>query len=204
MSTRISNEARRAASTEALLNTARALFVAQGYKHTSMSHIAKAAGLTKGAIYFYFKDKAELLQTLLDDADANTFAPIISTVGSMDASAQERLARFVNDVARLGVNYREHLLLLVLMAVEFSGSDTEAEAKIKRSYDRLTGLLREVIEQGQTRGELDPQLDADSVAVTLLAMVDGLLLHWHRLNESIDGRELAATAREFILRALKP
>jgi len=200
---RITNEARRAASIEAVLHAARTLFVEQGYQHTSMAHIAKAAGLTKGAIYFYFNDKADLLLTLLDDADANTFAPIIATVDAMDGTVQEKVVCFANDVAQLGVDHREHLLLLVLMAVEFSGSGTAAEARIKSSYDNLSTMLCAVIEQGQRKGEVDTELDAVNVAVTLLAMVDGLLLHWHRLNELIDGRELALTAREFILRALK-
>ena len=204
MTARIPNEARRAASTESVLNAARKLFVEQGYKHTSMAHIASAAGLTKGAIYFYFKDKADLLSKLLDDAQSNTFAPIIQSIVQSDTSAEAKIITFVNDVARLGLDRREQLLLLVLMAVEFSGSGEKAEAKIKAFYDDLTKTLTRVINAGQKSGELDPELNPDTVAITLLAMVDGLLLHWHRLYMTIDGRELAATARQFIVRALHP
>ena len=56
----------RAASIEALLGEALALFITQGYHATTVEEIAQAAGLTKGAVYFYFKSKANVLKALLD------------------------------------------------------------------------------------------------------------------------------------------
>ena len=56
----------RAASIEALLGEALTLFITQGYHATTVEEIAQAAGLTKGAVYFYFKSKANVLKALLD------------------------------------------------------------------------------------------------------------------------------------------
>src|SRR5687768_15678053 len=50
-------KAQREASVEGLLMAARALFVSQGYRHTTVDEIALAAHLTKGAVYFYFRNK---------------------------------------------------------------------------------------------------------------------------------------------------
>ena len=46
------------------------LFVSKGYENATIDTIAAEAGLTKGAVYFYFKGKAALLHALLDDAEA--------------------------------------------------------------------------------------------------------------------------------------
>ena len=128
---RISNEARRAASQQAVLAAAGHLFVAQGYEHTSMTQIAKAAGLTKGAIYFYYKDKADLLRMALENANAQTFLPVAQQIRQSDRTPTTRLVQFSNAVARLGVDRREELLLPVLMGAEFAGSGAAAGRLIR-------------------------------------------------------------------------
>jgi AcrR family transcriptional regulator len=199
---RIPNEERRAASTEAVLNAARRLFVTHGYEYSSMSQIARAAGLTKGAIYFYFKDKAQLLDRLLDESERNAFNPIIDAVTESTASATDQLVLFVNAVAQLGVDHRDQLLLPVLMAVEFSASDNDAATRLQAIYTRWTAMLETLIVEGQSNQEFDPSLDAAHSAITLVALVDGLLLQWHRLHDTLDGPQLASTARQIVLNAL--
>ncbi len=50
---------------EQLLESARELFVRKGYRGTSTEDIARNAGLTKGALYFHFKNKEEILLALV-------------------------------------------------------------------------------------------------------------------------------------------
>ncbi|HIG61557.1 MAG TPA: TetR/AcrR family transcriptional regulator [Gammaproteobacteria bacterium] len=199
---RVPNEERRTASTQAVMTAARTLFVTHGYEYTSMAQIAKAAGLTKGTIYFYFKDKAELLFRLLTEAEAASFGPISQAIHSSQASAKERLILFINAVARLGIDHREQLLLPVLMAVEFSSSSLPAAAMVRAIYTRWTSMLEQLITDGQATGEFKESLDPANTAITLVALVDGLLLQWHRLHDDLDGPHLATTAREFVLSAV--
>ena len=49
---------------EALLDTARELFLTSGFVAVSMQQIAEAAGMTKGAPYYHFKNKEELFLTV--------------------------------------------------------------------------------------------------------------------------------------------
>ena len=65
---RRSNEERREQSVQHVLAAALQLFVSQGYENATIDAIAAKAGLTKGAVYFYFKGKVALLHALLDDA----------------------------------------------------------------------------------------------------------------------------------------
>ena len=62
--------AQRQASIGRLLDAAQSLFVSQGYRQTNLDQIASAAGLTKGAVYFYFRSKETVLLELLKRVQA--------------------------------------------------------------------------------------------------------------------------------------
>ena len=51
---------------EIILDAAETTFLAQGVSRTTLAHIAQAAGVTRGAIYWHFEDKAALFDALLE------------------------------------------------------------------------------------------------------------------------------------------
>jgi Bacterial regulatory proteins, tetR family len=71
-----------------------ALFVAKGYHATSLDEIARAAGLTKGSIYFYFNSKQRLLLGLLEDAREAVVSPLLDHVHKIEGSATDKIAGF--------------------------------------------------------------------------------------------------------------
>ena len=79
----------RAASIEALLTKALTLFITQGYHATTVEEIAQAADLTKGAVYFYFKSKANVLKTLLDRTEEFTVEPTLAAMEAACGSADD-------------------------------------------------------------------------------------------------------------------
>ena len=54
------------ATRHSLLDSAELLFQAQGVSRTSLQDIAQAAGATRGAIYWHFKDKADLFNAMME------------------------------------------------------------------------------------------------------------------------------------------
>ncbi|MCZ0872722.1 TetR/AcrR family transcriptional regulator [Peribacillus sp. AS_2] len=61
------NDRIRQASKEKILAAAMELFIKQGYYATSISDIAKQAGISKGLLYNYYKGKEELLSEMVED-----------------------------------------------------------------------------------------------------------------------------------------
>lgn len=61
-----SNRERTASTRRALLEAARALFVARGYADTSTPEVAASAGITRGALYHHFADKQDLFRHVLE------------------------------------------------------------------------------------------------------------------------------------------
>jgi AcrR family transcriptional regulator len=201
-SNRRSNEERREQSTEQVLASALTLFVTRGYRATSIDDIARAAGLTKGAVYFYFKGKAALLLELLSQS-ATLYDGIFTRMQGSGVSAPEQLEMFVEWAAGVGVKNNELLLLPILMSLEFNGQDETVEAAINQLYDRYHEEMERVVRLGQDTGEFDPALAPREEAAVLVAFTDGMLLEWIRRSRRLDGNRLVQSAKALIAGGLR-
>ena len=101
---RRSNQERRERSTEQVLAAALGLFVTRGYGATSIDDIARQAGLTKGAVYFYFKGKSALLLDLLAQSTA-LYTGIFEQMRESEVAAGSQLEMFVEWAAGVGVQH---------------------------------------------------------------------------------------------------
>jgi len=80
-----------------ILNVALDLFHARGYARTTLEQIARGAGVTRGAIYWHFKDKVDLFLGLKEDVERST-----------ETRLEDLLLRTVNELSDM----RDNLLRL--------------------------------------------------------------------------------------------
>lgn len=193
-------KAQREASVEGLLMAARALFVSQGYRHTTVDAIAEAAHLTKGAVYFYFRNKEALLSALLDRVETIVLGGMNERIAGEGAAA--RLAAFMHDQARLGVESPEDVLLLILMSLEFAGTGGPVEARIRAIYERLYKAIEAIIALGKRRGEFRHDVRTREQAAIIMALHDGTFLEWYRRRQALGGPELVRALRTTMLAGL--
>lgn len=196
---RISNQERRETSTASMLEAARALFVSKGYAQTSIDEIARSAGLSKGAVYFYFDNKTAILLGLLQESEQKLFDPIFEKIKTSDANAEAKLVLFINWIAGYGAEHKDLLLLPVLMSLEFYDRDDEVEQRVTQMYRRIENELITIIKEGQKQKEFVSDLPASALAKVVIGLIDGLLLQWYRRSDEIDGPMLARAARRTIL-----
>lgn len=185
----------REASVENLLAAALRLFVSQGYRHTSVEQIAEEAGLTKGAVYFYFKNKENLLLTLLDRVEEIVVDRMVQRVSAAQPGATDKLIAFIHGQAALGVEAWESVLLLILMSLEFGGQDDPIEARTKAIYDRMYRTVEDILALGRKRGEFSQDLGIKEQAAIVVAGHDGTFLEWYRRGKEFDGEELVRALR---------
>jgi AcrR family transcriptional regulator len=201
-SKRVSNQQRRETSTASMLSAARDLFVSKGYAQTSIDEIAQTAGLSKGAVYFYFDNKTALLLELLQQSEQQLFDPIYKKIESSEGTSTDKIVLFINWIAGFGAEHKELLLLPVLMSLEFHGSNDPVENRVREMYLKLEEEIAAIIREGQLKKEFTTNMPAKVLAEVVVGLVDGLLLQWYRWSEVLDGPALARGARSTILNGI--
>jgi AcrR family transcriptional regulator len=196
-------KAQRAASTEKLLTAALRLFVSQGYRHTTVDEIADAGGLTKGAVYFYFRSKDNVLMSLLDRVEAVVVEPMTARVAEAGPSAREKFVAFIHGQAQLGVDRADEVLLLVLMSLEFAGRGGAIETRLRAVYERMYDTVEDIIALGRKRGEFRSDLRLREQAAIIMGAHDGTFLEWYRRRSAFNGRGLTRALRVTLLQGLE-
>lgn len=188
------------ASIEKIESAALKLFSAKGYSNTSLEEVAKIAGFTKGAVYYYFKTKEILLLHILDRIQKRSIGNTAEVILAMDGNAVDKLIAFVQLQAQWAENYPDDLAILVLTSIESFTTDSKVRMAIVGYYALMEKLLKKVITDGKKKGELSPSLEVDSAVLANIARHDGNMLLWHRSGRDPKvGRVLTAAARDAVI-----
>ena len=201
-SNRRSNQERREQSTEQVLSSALGLFVSQGYSSTSIEDIARKAGLTKGAVYFYFKGKSALLLELIAQS-AGLYGQVFTRMRASGALAAEQLELFKDWAAEVGAQNNALLLLPILTYTEIGIREVGVEKALNDLYDRYHEEIERVICLGQSNGEFSAELFPREQAAILVALTDGMLLEWFRRRKHLSGGQLIQSVKTLIIGGLQ-
>ena len=141
-------------------------FARYGYQGTSIDRIASAAGVTKGALYYHFRDKEELLFAAVQDRITEFEQRIVGTVSPTTdpAGALAEIARICVHIATKN-NLRRFILTLMVEALDTNPRLSEAFRGILRRFrSYLAGIVRVGQEQGVFRDDIDAALAAQLFA----------------------------------------
>jgi AcrR family transcriptional regulator len=154
---------------ERILTSAARLFAELGFENTSMPEIAKASGITAGAIYKHFESKGELLLEVVKRAIQSIPLFLQGSEGARDASALPRLAALYTE---------PELKLVRQLSVEVHSAatkDPKVERLLSRSDELSIQRIGEIVAEGQRTGLFDPSLDADFTARLFSVFIMGLI-----------------------------
>jgi|TARA_R110002124_G_scaffold287313_2_gene472600 AcrR family transcriptional regulator len=189
-------------SFENLMVCACKLFIANGYKATTLENIAAGAKLTKGAVYFHFGTKEALLHSLLDRTKERIVDLIIEALGTDCDSVKAALVHFMHVHAGLGLTNRDEMLLLITMSMEFAGQKNKISKHIREIYQLLYTHLEATIAAGQKNGEIKLIVPTRELASIVIALHDGIFIEWSRQEMKLSGDDLIRAARSLIVNGL--
>lgn len=176
--------------------------MSQGYGATSLNEIAEAAGLTKGAVFFYFSSKEKLMLSLLDVVEANIADTLLERLARTEGDALEKVAAFFKHTSQAGVERPDELLCLIKISIEFQGRGDAIDKRTTAVYGRIYSTLVAILEEGRKRGEIDSSFPPAELASTMISTHDGMMLEWHRRAGVIDGRRLVRTVWTTFVRGI--
>jgi len=175
---------------DAILDAAQRLFVAHGYDRTTLREIARAVGLSTGAIYIYFQTKAEILDAVCrvewtaeqEAIRGSLAAHAVNGRGArIEGALLTGLARHA-DLPDEEVRQRERArVLMIYEATREPAFAASVEALLAESRTFALTILREEQASGFVRADVD----LDALVEILIALSFGL-----EVNELLGGRRL--------------
>ena len=154
---------------EQILAAAEKLYARQGYDSVTVDQIAREAGLTKGAVYYFFRNKAEVFCLVVDQGLAyieEQCRAILETPGSSRDIAQAVITFFTN------IAYDNASLFLILFGSR--SADSGVQAMFDERSRRLMDCICRMTEMGM-RYELLQPLDPQILARMFVGIIYGLL-----------------------------
>lgn len=165
-----------AARTRALiLKTAEKFFYQHGVVQTSLQEIAVGAGVTRGAIYWHFRDKADLLWSIAD----NVFLPYEDMMDRIVASeTEDPLELLFNDMveslnAITNNASRRRVFTILTQRCEYIEEMAKLNRRNSAMRDRLQSRLVALFEKVVARGNLAPAWTARTAAMALQTFMIG-------------------------------
>jgi AcrR family transcriptional regulator len=185
-----------------ILAAALDLFVSRGFEGTTVDAIAEAAGVTKGAIYFHFATKDDVLLALLDQVESNFVDPMDRRVRRAGPSGREKFVAFAHQQSELGIGRTKLAILAIKTSSDAADGDERFGARIRQIYRRLYDIVEDIIELGKARGEFRTDVSTRQLASFVIATHDGTFLEWQRRGLELRPPEIIHAFRTLVLAAL--
>jgi AcrR family transcriptional regulator len=192
-------KARSAARRDAILAAALDEFSARGFEATRLDDVAKRAGVAKGTIYLYFRDKETLFQELIRDM----LTPIVGSIEAMGAAdlPMAVLAERIVDLFVREVYETRRKDVIRLMISEGRRFPNLAEFYYREVLSRIIAAVRALLARAAARGEVPrglvdfPQIIA---APGLVAII------WSGLFERFEPLDVRAMMKAHVDMLLAP
>ncbi|MFN3599069.1 MAG: TetR/AcrR family transcriptional regulator [Aquificaceae bacterium] len=132
-----------------IIQSAKELFAKKGYNHTSVEDIVKHAGFSKGAFYFYFKGKDQLMEELINQMAQRT-KDIMKKWLEKDLSAEETIRGHIKEF--LKECYQDRHIAYVFFFELLCNKEEFRRLHQKHMVDILS-LLGRMVRKGYERQE---------------------------------------------------
>lgn len=183
---------------EGIVSEAERLFAQHGYKGVAMSQLAEACGITKPALYYYFRDKQELyVEVLMQQLARHHRAFTLLLTGQTVAAGLEGLS----DYLRAASTYD-----LSQMQTDMRSELNEAQrARVSQAFLRdFFGPVKELFVRGIASGELWPDVDPEIATWMYLNIMSAICNPNNPIPFSTaDGRAVNAVVIETLLNGVR-
>ncbi|OYY95864.1 MAG: hypothetical protein B7Y41_00840 [Hydrogenophilales bacterium 28-61-23] len=188
-----------------LLDTAEIVFREKGVTRTSLSDIASAAGVTRGAIYWHFENKADLFLAMCDRATL----PLEAMFGRVaDPDLTDPLSRLregcVEVLCQAEQDQRCRRVFEILnFKCEFVDDLAPTMLRRKECRQGAKAIIEQNLKLAIECGQIAPATDIRRAAIGLFSYVDGLIVNWSMEPDSYSLAQQAGALIDIYLDGLR-
>ncbi|CAN5863166.1 TetR family transcriptional regulator [soil metagenome] len=180
-----------------ILDTAELVFEKRGVSRTSLHEIAQAAGVTRGAIYWHFQDKADLFNAMMERVTLPMEEAVKRGDDPLLANPLDQIRRSFLEVLQKTASDPQ-----VQRVFEIATHKVEYVDELQGVRDRHLSVRNECLAAVEAtlrlatrRGLLGRRVPARTAAIGLHALIDGLLQNWMLDPSAFD---LVRTGRQLL------
>lgn len=171
----------------AILAAAEELFLQKGVAHTSLEQIARYAGVTRGAVYWHFQNKADLFHAMLNQVRLPPEQLAQRLITDNDADPLLPLREIcVESVRSLAQDQKRRIFTILLHRCEMTEELRPAQERHHALIAQFIALCERQFEQAARRGLLQASVQPRPAAQALHALVVGLFTDSTRDPNSFD------------------
>jgi len=169
-----------AATRDSILDAAEILFAKQGVSRTTLQHIASAAGVTRGAIYWHFLDKGALFNAMMDRGKF----PIEEAMQVLEQREMTDPLQCLRDemmtVLRIVAEDEKarRVFEIATLKTEFVDEVDSVRARRRESIGMWQEKMEGHLKRAKEKGMLRPDLGTRESAMGCWIMIDGLIRNW--------------------------
>ena len=170
---------------EKILDAAMEVFGHQGYAKASMDQIAACAGVSKGALYYFFRNKSDLYWSMIQDG-VDYLHTILDAALEQPATPERYLYDIISAYVNLALDHPAYVDTLAGLITE--GGDPAFTAKARAVFSKMVDKVAEILQEGVAMGAVRVH-DLPFTAVSFLSMALGAYLAQRRLGLLRQDRE---------------
>ena len=180
----------------ALLDAAERVFMEKGVSQTTLTDIAKAAGVTRGAIYWHFADKAALFFEMQQRGclPFEFFESLRPPHEPADPMTELRSTALVALEYLASNEQSQRVCTILLLRCEYVGEMAEVGRRMREAEDRMSVSALTAFRLAESRGELSEDWTPEAATRAYSCTMTGLITDWLRSECSFDmhdsGRKL--------------
>ncbi len=172
----------------------------KGYYNFTIRDIANEAGLSTGLVHYYFKDKDELLLTLLKEMNSNLRNFLTKELEHKDDPA-DKLLTFIDQAFSLVEREKDYFYVIIdfWTQVNHNPRISKANARLYQSYrDECAAMLTEGVKKG-----IFVDMDIHYTATMIISIVQGLIIQFILDKEAFDYNAYTTKVKEQVLAMVK-
>jgi TetR/AcrR family acrAB operon transcriptional repressor len=187
-----------------VLEAALKAFGRRGYAATNLEAVAAAAGVTRGAVYWHFKNKADLYNTLMQRLAARAEAVVAEALAEGGTTLDVLRRIFVRQLGLIETDPELRALAeLRLFKTEPAPELTPGRKRQTQAGLQTLAQLAEIIGQAAAQGEVRRDVPPEAMATAWLAMQNGAIQLWLLAPKSFSLKARAEALAEVLLAGMR-
>lgn len=180
-----------------ILDAAEDVFFQKGVSRASLADVASAANVTRGAIYWHFKNKSDLFDAMCERVRLPMEAMVEANgeAGGADPLGQLRATCVFLFKETVRNPHSRKVFDIMFHKCEFVSEDDPILIRQREGFMKGSKNLERILRNAISKDQLPADLDVRLAATTMHAQIDGLLNNWlfspHSFNLASNAEKLA-------------